>query len=472
MKVPEAARSKANLNLLPTILLIAIASAAYAAEPRQLLLSRDANPEGEVKGLVDVVVSPGFDDARVSVTMDGQKIAEGVIAPYRIPIDFGAQPVEHKISVTALTADKRRVQWVTTINKGHLPLTIKVAPADYANRVFEAAVTASDSDPIAGVTLWDNGKPVATISEAPYRFTLTPEQLATQFVQVTAKTKSGEEAADFWGAGGEVHAATLDVRTVPLFVSVTDRNGATKDNVDASLFRIIDNGTEGKILEVTKAFQQPISIALLVDASSSMTYSMKQATSAAVTFVQRTLKEGDRCVVFSVRDSPRREIALTADRQAIESALTNMKPSGRTSLWDAIASAERELKDEKNRRAIVVLTDGGDTASIMSFDEIDRLTKESGVPIYFIAYQEDAIVDPKEVSRLRYLAGETGGFVAEASSQNLQAKYGDIEKDLRAQYAILYQISDFAKRNQWRRVNVQLKSPQLVARTIRGYFAQ
>ena len=95
-----------------------------------------------------------------------------------------------------------------------------------------------------------------------------------------------------------------------------------------------------------------------------------------------------------------------------------------------------------------------------------------GIPLYFIAYQEDSPVDPQEVSRLRYIAGETGGFVAEASSQNLQAKYGDIEKDLRAQYAILYQISDFAKRNQWRRVNVQLKSPLLVARTIRGYFAQ
>lgn len=472
MKAPAVTRSKANLSLLPTILLIAIASAAYAAEPRQLLLSRDSKPEGEFKGLVDVVISPGFDDARVSVTMDGQKIADGIIAPYRIPIDFGPQPVEHRISVTALTADRKRVQWATTINRGHLPLTIKVTPLDYANRIFEATVTASNGDPIAGVSLWDNGKPIATLTAPPYRFTLTPEHFATQFVQVTAKTKSGEEVADFWGAGGEVHAVTLDVRTVPLFVSVVDRNGATKDNVDASLFRIIDNGTEGKILEVTKAFQQPISIALLVDASSSMTYSMKQATSAAVTFVQRTLKEGDRCVVFSVRDTPRREIALTADRQAIESALTNMKPSGRTSLWDAIASAERELKDEKNRRAIVVLTDGGDTASIMSFDEIDRLTKESGVPIYFIAYQEDAIVDPKEVSRLRYLAGETGGFVAEASSQNLQAKYGDIEKDLRAQYAILYQISDFAKRNQWRRVNVQLKSPQLVARTIRGYFAQ
>ena len=406
------------------------------------------------------------------MTLDGQKIAENVLAPYHIQIDFGALPLEHKVVVTAVTSDRKRSQWQTTLNQGRQPLTIKVQPSDFANRVFDAKVTASDTDPVVSVTLWDNGKSIATLHEPPYRFTLTPEQFAQQFVQVTAKTKSGEEVADFWTTGGDVHAETLNVRTVPLFVSVVDRNGATKDNVEPSLLRIMDNGTEGKILEVSKAFQQPISIALLVDASSSMTFSLRKATQAALTFVKNTLKEGDRCAIFSVRDTPRREVSLTTDRAEIEKALTGIKAGGRTSLWDAIASAERELRGEKNRRAIVVLTDGGDTSSITSFDEIDRTTKEIGIPLYFIAYQEDSPVDPQEVSRLRYIAGETGGFVAEASSQNLQAKYGDIEKDLRAQYAILYQISDFAKRNQWRRVNVQLKSPLLIARTIRGYFAQ
>jgi Ca-activated chloride channel family protein len=454
------------------LLTIAIAAPTLAGVPQQLILSRDSQPQSEIKGVFDVVISPGFDDAKVSVTLDGQKIAESVLAPYHIQIDFGVLPLEHKVVVTAVTSDRKRSQWQTTLNQGRQPLTIKVEPSDFANRVFDAKVTASDTDPVVSVTLWDNGKSIATLHEPPYRFTLTPEQFTQQFVQVTAKTKSGEEVADFWTSGSDVHAETLNVRTVPLFVSVVDRNGTTKDNVEPSLFRIMDNGTEGKILEVSKAFQQPISIALLVDASSSMTFSLRKATQAALTFVKNTLKEGDRCAIFSVRDTPRREVSLTTDRAEIEKALTGIKAGGRTSLWDAIASAERELRGEKNRRAIVVLTDGGDTSSITSFDEIDRITKEIGIPLYFIAYKEDSPVDPQEVSRLRYIAGETGGFVAEASSQNLQAKYGDIEKDLRAQYAILYQISDFAKRNQWRRVNVQLKSPLLIARTIRGYFAQ
>src|SRR5205085_8870997 len=113
----------------------------------------------------------------------------------------------------------------------------------------------------------------------------------------------------------------------------------------------------------------------------------------------------------------------------------SLHADGRTALYDAIASAERELRDEKARRAIVILTDGGDTSSISSFDEIDRLTKEAGVPIYVIAYNSGAAEeDAQDINRLQYLTAETGGFLVTASAENLQSKYNDIEKDLRAQY--------------------------------------
>ena len=285
------------------------------------------------------------------------------------------------------------------------------------------------------------------------------------------KSKSGDEAADFWSGTGDVHVESVEVRTVPIFVSVVDRNGNTRDDVDRSLFRVLDNGAEAKIIEFGKAFDQPISIAVVLDASSSMTYAMEDAAGAALGFVKRTLKQGDHCTVFSVRDTPKREIALTTDRDAVEKAITSIKARGRTSLYDAISSAMRELRDEKNRRAIVVLSDGGDTSSVMSFDEIDRAAQAAGIPLYFIVYDSGLPAEPQEISRLTYLAGETGGFVATASAQTLQAKYGDIEKDLRAQYAIRYQISDFAKRNEWRKVRVVLSSPKLTARTIGGYFA-
>jgi VWFA-related protein len=440
-----------------------------------LVLARDGqSPAGELIGVHDLLVNPGFDDAKVAISVDGQTIADGLRYPYRVTIDFGAKPVEHKIAITAVTPDNKRVRWTETVNRGFLPLTVKVQAVDVAARLFEATVTAPKDDPVVSVSLWDQGKNVASVDQPPYRFTVPENVLAARFVQVTAKTKSGEEAADFWADAGEVHAETVDVRTVPIYVSVVDdRSGTTRDDLDPSLFHVIDNGTEAKILELKKAFDQPISIALLLDASTSMMFEMRDATRAAQMFVQHTLKPGDKCAVYSIRDTPRREQALTDDLGAVQKAVLNIQAKGRTALYDGIETASRELKDEKVRRAIVILTDGGDTSSMASFDEIDKLSSEAGIPIYIIAYDSGSMDgDGQELDRMKYLANQTGGFMVAANNTNLQQKYGDIEKDLRAQYAILYQITDFAKKNEWRKIRVQLNSPKLTARTIRGYFAQ
>jgi len=406
---------------------------------------------------------------KVVVSVDGDKLAE-LHSPYRVTVDFGPRIVEHKIAITALTSDQKRVQWHTTINKGHQPLSVKLRAVDITQGIFEATTTAPEDDPIEKVELWDNGIAIATSTEPPYRLT-APAALASGFVQVTARTKSGEEAADFWSSSGDVKVDNVDVRTVPLYVSVVDRNGSTLDNVDRSLFRVMDNDSVGKIVEFGKAFDQPISIALLLDASASMTYAMHDAINAAVGFVKHTLKDGDRCAIFSIRDVPRREQSLTADRAQVEKALTGVKPQGQTALYDAIGTAIRELRDEKNRRAIVILTDGGDTSSIASYDEAEKTAREAGVPIYFIAYESWEPTSAHDLERLRFIATETGGFVATASQQNLAAKYSEIEKDLRAQFAITYQVTDFAKHNEWRKVRVVLNSTKLTARTIGGYFA-
>jgi hypothetical protein len=76
----------------------------------------------------------------------------------------------------------------------------------------------------------------------------------------------------------------------------------------------------------------------------------------------------------------------------------------------------------------------------------------------------------RDIDRLRFLAAQTGGFVATATQQNLMARYEAIEKDLRAQFAIKYQVSDLGKSNEWRPVRVTVNSSQLTARTIKGYF--
>ncbi len=448
--------------------LLSLLITVHAAANTQLTLTRgDQNEQKtEYTGVVDLVIDPGIENAKVTVTVDGQKLATNLLPPYRLTVDFGPTPIQHKITVTATASRGKRTQWTQTINRGNLPLSVRLKQIDA--RTFEAVTTSPKEDPVEVVQLWDNAQVVASVTSEPYRFTVPDSLLANGYVQVTAKAKSGEEAADFWSNSGDVVSEELQVRTIPIFVSVVDRNGNTRDDIDRAQFRIIDNGAEAKIIEFGKAFDQPISIALLLDSSASMTYSMQHAAKAASDFVEKALKDGDRCSVTAVQEVPRRKLALTQDRVEIGKAVRDIRPNGQTALYDAIITGIRELREEKNRRAIVVMTDGGDTSSNYSFDDAHKMAREAGIPIYFIAYEGGN--SARDLERLSFLASETGGFIATATQQNLMAKYEAIEKDLRAQFAIKYQVSDFGKANQYRRVQVMLDSPKLTARTIKGYF--
>jgi Ca-activated chloride channel family protein len=471
MKVQHSSNeARRNRALLLSSLILLITTTAGASTQIVLQRGGQSDHDGQYHGVVDLAIDPGFDNAKVTVTVDGQKVAEGLTSPYHVVVDLGAAPLQHKITIAAKGPNGRHARWTETINRGLLPLALRVNAVDAATGVFEVTVTAPAADPIAAVQLWDQGQVIATVSESPYRFTVPAAVLASGFVQFTARTQAGEEAADFWSAAGNVHVEQLQVRTVPIFVSVVDRDGVTHDNVDRSLFRIIDGNSEGKIIEFGKAFDQPISIALLIDSSASMLYSMKHAAKAANEFVQHALRDGDRCSITAVQDVPRRKQPLTSNRQEIAAALAGIKPMGRTALYDAVASAIRELRDEKNRRALVVLTDGSDTISTLGYDDVEKLAREAAIPMYFIAYEGGEDDSGRDLERLRYLAAQTGGFVATATEQNLMAKYNEIEKDLRAQFAITYQVSDFGKSNEWRPVRVVVSSPKLTARTINGYF--
>src|ERR1044072_8042917 len=148
-------------------LTVAFSLSAYANT--QVILRRDAQPDRAVlKGIVDLTVDPDYDDARVNIVLDGEKIAESLHAPYKVTVDFGPVPVQHKIGVTVFSGDKK-VQWHETVNRGHQPLTVKVVPVDLPNRIFEARATAPDDDPIVSVALWDAGKQVGEVTAPPYR---------------------------------------------------------------------------------------------------------------------------------------------------------------------------------------------------------------------------------------------------------------------------------------------------------------
>jgi Ca-activated chloride channel family protein len=465
------ARADHHAGLAVLVAVLSLAAADSEASTQRLVLDR-ANPpaSAEVLGLTEISVIPPFEGATVSILLDGKMVSTSTAPPYRVEIDFGPRPLEHRISVVAKSRDgKKRNEWSHVINRGNRPLSVAVTiESSESSAYLEAAVTSPREDPIVSVEFFDGSVVIGRLTQAPYRISL-PAGNVPPVLFATARTRSGAEETDFLTSVDDHLVESFQLRTVPIYVSVVDQKGSAKRDLKRANFKVLDNGRETRILDFSPAFNEPISIALLLDASGSMAVDIEGAVGAAKRFVKDMLRPKDRLAVFAIRDVPRREIAITNDWKSVDEKLTSLQTYGNTAVWDAIASASRELANEKNRRAIVVFTDGQDNASVATFDDTLEHAKRAGIPVYVIVYGTPELFG-RAIDQMKLLAADTGGFVTFAATNNLHQKYAQIANDLRAQYAIRYQIGDNAKSNQWRAVKVVLNSRKLTARTIKGYF--
>jgi Ca-activated chloride channel family protein len=174
---------------------------------------------------------------------------------------------------------------------------------------------------------------------------------------------------------------------------------------------------------------------------------------------------------------------FTNDAAALEKAIRSTTPNGSTSLYNALYIALKELKKTKTaptaadairRQAIVLLSDGDDTSSLIEFDQVLDLAKRSEVVIYAIGLRAGEIGrrEFKEAEFvLKQLATETGGrafFVNDA--RELAKIYQGIWDELSSQYAIAYSSANPKRDGAWRRVQVRLLRPGVTPRTKQGYY--
>lgn len=451
-------------------LFLALSPLPALAAPQRLILDRNTPPAiKDLKGPLEIVVVPPFEGALISVKINGQQVVSNVAPPYQIELDLGSTPVEQRFEIRAVSRDqKRKTSWIQTFNQGQSFLSVALRPSAEGT-ILEAVVVAPAKDPIVAVELYGETGLLERKQTPPYLFSVTAA--SGRSFQVAARTRSGAEVTDFYSPTGMIHNAAYDVRTVPLLVSVVDDRGSIRSNLASRDFKILDNNVETRILEFARAEQDPVSVAVVLDGSASMTEMMSDVTTAAFNFVKQIARKNDRFAVFSIHDVPKREQPVTGDLELIEKAMKNIRPAGDTALYDAIASASRELSGEKSRKAIVLLSDGADTSSNATFEDAMDLARRAGVPCYVIAFGATAKPDQNR-DRLNYLATETGGFLVLANKNSLASRYAEIEKDLRSKYLIKYQVSDVARPNEWRKVRIVMSSPRLSARAIRGYFAQ
>src|SRR5215210_1799976 len=268
------------------------------------------------------------------------------------------------------------------------------------------------------------------------------------------------------------------VELVSLNVSVTDGNKFVGD-LQQSEFEVFEDGTKQSISFFSRK-QQPIALAILLDTSNSMDDKLPTAQEAAVGFAKRMRTE-DVTEVIDFSTQVRILQPFTNDAAALEKAIRGTTADGSTALYNAIYISLKELKkvkalneDEIRRQAIVVLSDGDDTTSLLPYEEVLDLAKRSETAIYTIGLRPPDIgrASFKEAEYvLRQLAQETGGRSFFPSSvHELPKIYEAISQELSTLYSVAYSSKNPQRNGAWRRVVVRVTRPGLTTRTRLGYY--
>jgi Ca-activated chloride channel family protein len=266
---------------------------------------------------------------------------------------------------------------------------------------------------------------------------------------------------------------------VSLNVTVTDQSRNYVTSLEQGDFVVFEDGVKQDVTYFNKA-QLPIALSLLIDTSASMEDKLRLAQEAAIGFVRR-LKADDIAQVIDFDNRVSILQQFTSDRAALEQAIRQTVPNGSTSLHNAIYISLKELKKVRattsgdvRRQAIVVLSDGEDTSSLVPFEEVLDLAKRSEVIVYTIGIRGrdlGARGFPEAEFVLKQFAQETGGraFFPTGATE-LDGIYAQIADELASQYALAYSSRNPRRDGQWRRIVVRTTKPQLAARTKQGYF--
>ena len=277
-------------------------------------------------------------------------------------------------------------------------------------------------------------------------------------------------------------AFRLGVELVSLNVTVTDGAHYVTD-LKPEDFLVFEDGAKQDVTFFTRT-NLPIALSLLIDTSASMETKLQTAQEAATGFVER-LRPQDQAEVVDFDSRVTILQNFTSNASELEQAITKTSAGGSTSLYNAVYIALKDLKkvvfknpEEIHRQAIVLLSDGEDTSSLLPFDEVLDLAKRSETAIYTIGLRAEAESETgtkgfKEAEFvLRQLSQETGGrsFFPNQLS-DLANVYGQISDELSSQYTVGYTPRNPRHDGAWRRVVVRVNRPNLIARTKLGYFA-
>ncbi len=287
-----------------------------------------------------------------------------------------------------------------------------------------------------------------------------------QYLTAAVYLDDGTRAEDVRFLNQPEYLEEVEVDFVELYTSVDGDDSLT---LTQDYFRVFEDGREQEIAKFELVDDLPITIGIALDTSGSMIESLPEAKRAAIDFLHNLTGPRDKSFAVSFSNRPNLIMARTSDVGAVEESLEGLHAVGNTSLYDAIVTSLYYFRGVRNRRALILLSDGEDTASGIQYQDALEYARRSGVVIYTIGLQIPKLSMGVR-GKLSELAKETGGrdfFISKAV--DLRDVYDAIERELRSQYLIAYLSDAPQESDQFRMVEIKMKG-RLKARAMSGYY--
>lgn len=266
-----------------------------------------------------------------------------------------------------------------------------------------------------------------------------------------------------------------DTRLVVLHASVLDKTGKLVTNLPQTAFKVFENGSEQQIKQF-KREDVPVSMGVLIDDSGSMRDKRAKVSAAALALVKASNRQ-DEVFVVNFNDEAYLDVPFTSDIAKLEEGLSKIDSRGGTAMRDAITMSIDYLqqKAKKDKKVLVVVTDGNDTASAENLEKLVAKAQKSGVLIYIIGLlNEEEKREAKKAQRsIKALTESSGGMsyypkdLPEVDKIALQ-----VAQEIRNQYIITYTPTLQQLDGSFRQIKVMVNGPgRPIVRTRNGYYA-
>ena len=268
------------------------------------------------------------------------------------------------------------------------------------------------------------------------------------------------------------HAET---RLVVLYATVRNERGELVTNLDRGAFTVLENGRRQPIA-LFRRDDIPVSLGLIIDNSGSMRHKREKVEAAALALV-RASNPQDEVFVMNFADKPHLDVALTTDLGVLETGIARVDSIGGTAMRDAVAAAGQYLSQRaaRDRRVLVIVTDGNDNASETSMDAIRAQAERTETVMYAVGLlnEEDHAQAKRARQELDRLTAMTGGVAYYPESVDAIDDVAlDLARQIRSQYTIAYAPLNQALDGSYRKVRVVASGPgRLLVRTRAGYRA-